>query len=40
MLIDDLKEQLKATDPDIQIIQEYWQHSGIDQKILALQAQT
>lgn len=38
MLIDELKEQLKKTDPAIAIIQEYWLHSGINEKVAALQA--
>jgi peptide chain release factor 2 len=37
MLIDDLKELLKSTEPNIATIKAYWQQSGLPQRLEALQ---
>lgn len=39
MLYDDLKEQLKTIEPDIQVIKEYWSKSGAQDEFNTLQAQ-
>lgn len=40
MLLDDLKEQLKLIEPDIQTIKAYWQNAGLDEKFKELETLT
>jgi len=40
MLIDDLKEQLKALEPDIATIKAYWANAGLEQQFADLEKQT
>jgi peptide chain release factor 2 len=40
MLIDELKEQLKAVEPDIETIKQYWLHAGIDDDFNTLEKES
>ncbi len=40
MLIDELKEQLKQLDPDIELITTYWKNTNLEQQLLDLEQQT
>ncbi|MDR3646637.1 MAG: peptide chain release factor 2 [Candidatus Babeliales bacterium] len=39
MLIDDLRESLKNTEPDLDIVKKFWQNSGLEDKFQKLEAQ-
>jgi peptide chain release factor 2 len=36
MLVDELKEKMKSTEPDLKVVQSYWQNSNIDQEFQRL----
>jgi len=40
MLIDELKEQLKQVEPDIRIIQSYWQNTGLEKRFDDLETES
>jgi len=40
MLIDELKEQLKQIEPDIETIQQYWRNAGNEERFAKLEAET
>jgi len=39
MLFDELQEQLKAMEPDINTVKSYWQKSGVEQEFVQLESQ-
>ena len=40
MLVDEIREQLKSIEPDIQVIASYWQHSDLEKRYQELLAKT